>query len=493
MDLSSRLRAIVKGGSSRPAAGQDGGGLRELTYEPDSGGYEAVMDIARVGALLGGRVAETDFGQCLVIDRRYEADRFHGTIRVGDCDLEDGDALGILDPALRSCEQSSDRGQTPVAELHTCEQSPDRGQTPVGQLRTFPRTVFIDLETTGLSGGAGTLAFLVGCGYFDLGAFQVRQFLLTSHAAERALLSAVAEFFDGAGLIVTYNGKTFDVPVMETRWMFHRLRMPLADVPHFDMLHPARRLWRSRAGAGGDIEEAGCRLSTLEQTLFDVTRVGDVPGLEIPGRFFRFLRSGDPRPLEPVLEHNRLDLVSLAAVMARGMQLARGGALSCRDGAEALALGRVYERAGALDRAEVCYSCAVDSDRPEVKGEALYRLGLRHRRERRFAEAADSWRAIIELTDSRSVRAMARLADVRQFATEALAIHHEHRERDLDGARELALFALKDGAGAREDGMRHRLARIDRKISEKLTRRVPGKFGRGRQAGKTRDAQLFSS
>jgi hypothetical protein len=486
MDLSSRLRAIVKGGASRPAPGSpDGGGLRELTYEPDTGGYEAVMDIARVGAMLGGQVAETSFGQCLVIDRRYEADRFHGTIRVGDCDLEDCDALGILDPALRR--------QTPLAELHTCEQSSDWGQTPVDQLRTFPRTVFIDLETTGLSGGAGTLAFLVGCGYFDLGAFQVRQFLLTSHAAERALLTAVAEFFEGADLIVTYNGKTFDVPVMETRWMFHRLRMPLADVPHFDMLHPARRLWRSRAGAGGDIEESGCRLSTLEQTLFDVTRVGDVPGLEIPGRFFRFLRSGDPRPLEPVLEHNRLDLVSLAAVMARGMQLARGGALSCRDGAEALALGRVYERAGALDRADACYSCAVDSDRPEVKGEALYRLGLRHRRERRFAEAAESWRAIIALTEPRRVRAMARLADVRQFATEALAIHHEHRERDLDGARELALFALQDGAGAREDGMRHRLARIDRKISEKLTRRVPAKSSRRCQAGKKTDAQLFSS
>lgn len=475
MDLSSRLRAIVRGGPPRPAAaGPTGGGLRELTYEPDAGGYEGVMDLARVGAALGGRVAETSFGQCLVIDRRYEADRFHGTIRVGDCDLEDGAALGILDPCLRR----------PDGEW---------GQTPVAGLRTFPRTVFIDLETTGLSGGAGTLAFLVGCGYFDLGAFQVRQFLLTSHAAERALLTAVAGFFDGADLIVTYNGKTFDVPVMETRWMFHRLRMPLADVPHFDMLHPARRLWRSRAGAGGDIEEAGCRLSTLEHTLFDVRRIGDVPGSEIPGRFFNFLRSGDPRPLEPVLEHNRLDLVSLAAVMARAVQLARGGHPSCRDGAEALALGRVYERAGALDRAEGCYTCAIESSRPEVKGEALYRLGLRHRRERRFAEAASSWRAVIELTESRLVRRLARLADLRQFATEALAIHHEHRERDLDGARELALFALQDAAGARADGMRHRLARIDRKISGKVGQRVPAKLRRPIQAGKKTDTQLFSS
>ena len=84
MDLSSRLRAIVKGGPPRPPSAP--GGLRELTYEPDAGGYEGVMDLARVAAILGGRVAETTAGQCLVIDRRYEADRFHGTMRVGDCE-----------------------------------------------------------------------------------------------------------------------------------------------------------------------------------------------------------------------------------------------------------------------------------------------------------------------------------------------------------------------------------------------------------------------
>ncbi len=475
MDLSARLRSIVRGDGSE--AGKTGGqGLRELTYVPDSGGYEGVMDGARVGALLGGCWTDTAFGPCLVIDRRYEANRFHGSIRIGDCDHEDCDALGILDPSLRGADG----------------ESLDRDGSADG-LRRFPRTVFIDLETTGLSGGAGTLAFLVGCGYFDLGAFQVRQFLLTSHAGERALLSAVADFFAGCDLIVTYNGKTFDVPVMETRWMFHRLRMPLGDVPHFDMLHPARRLWRSRPGSGGEIEEAGCRLSTLEQTLFGVTRIGDVPGFEIPGRFFNFLRSGDPRPLEPVLEHNRLDLVSLAAVMARGLRLARDGHPHCRDAAEALALGRIYERAGAHDRAERCYASACESPTGEVRGEALYRLGLRKRRERRFGEAAAAWRAIVELTEPRAVRRLARLEDLRQFAVEALAIHHEHRERDLDGARELALFALQEAAGARAQDIRHRLARIDRKITGKLERGAGGKPPRQAQAVKKTDAQLFSS
>lgn len=441
MDLSARLRAIVKVGPPRP--------VRELTYEPDTGGYEAPADLAGVGAILGGVPMRTPFGECLVIDRRYEADRLHGTIRIEDCEMKDGDGLRLLDPTLRGLELP--------------------GQTDRDAFIPSPRTIFIDLETTGLSGGAGTVAFLVGCGFFDLGAFQVRQFLLTSYASERALLSAVASFFDGAALIVTYNGKTFDVPMMETRWGFHRIEMPLAGVPHFDMLHSARRLWKGRTQA----DDGGCRLSTLERTLFAVKRVGDVPGFEIPDRFFRFLRSGDPRPLEPVLEHNRIDLVSLAAVTAHAARLAQDGHGACADCAEALALGRIYERADALERADACYLRAAGSDNPEIRAEALYRLALRRRRERRFADAAAVWRQLLALTDS--ARGRGSLPELRLCAVEALAIHHEHRDRDLMSARELALFALQEGAAASAGGMRHRLARIDRKLAKK------------------RDAQLFSS
>jgi uncharacterized protein YprB with RNaseH-like and TPR domain len=466
MDLSSRLRAIVKGGPPKPPTlgeRDPHASRRELTYEPDTGRYEASTDLSQVGALLGGRPVDTPFGRCLIVDRRYEADRWHGGIRIGDCEVDDLDSLLILDPSLTNIV---------------------RGQTSDGPLRALPRTIFIDLETTGLSGGAGTVAFLVGCGYFDLGAFQVRQFLLTSHAAERALLYAVAEFFKDADLIVTYNGKTFDVPVMETRWLFHRLQMPLDSVPHFDMLHPARRLWRGRSAAL-DADDGGCRLSTLERTLFNVNRVGDVDGFEIPSRFFRFLRSGDPRPLEPVLEHNRLDLVSLAAVMARAVELTRDGHEACRDCHEALALGRVYERAaahdrmfnreGVLSRIEPCYRRGAQSRAADVRAEALYRLALSHRRGRRFGEAAAIWREILDLTEPTGVQRMTGMRPLRRFAAEALAIHHEHRDRDLDSARELAMFALQDSDGRRAADVRHRLARLDRKIAKKT------------------DAQLFPS
>ena len=430
MDLSSRLRTIVR---STPR--------RELTYEPDTGRFEASLDLDRVAEALGGRPVTTDFGRCLAIDRRYESDRWHGDVQIGDCEPADCAALRLLDPSLAV-----------------------DGSAAAGR-----RTVFVDLETTGLSGGAGTVAFLVGCGYFDLGAFQIRQFLLTSYASERALLSAVTEFFGGTDLLVTYNGKTFDLPVMETRWLFHRLPMPdfSQDVPHFDMLHPARRLWSDRRPVRDGAAEGGCRLTTLERDVLGFRRRGDVPGFEIPARFFQFLRTGDPTPLEPVLEHNRLDLVSLAAVTGHALRLARRGDEACRDAAEALALGRVLERAQVVDRAEACYRRAARSSCVEVRGEALYRLGLRLRRDRRFTEAAEIWQEVLGLTGAGSRKPV--IVQLRQFAAEALAIHREHRERDFDAARELALFALHDEppAPGRVQGLRHRLARLDRKIARR--------------------------
>ena len=205
--------------------------------------------------------------------------------------------------------------------------------------------------------------------------------------------------------------------------------------------------------------------------LCDVNRVGDVPGMDIPGRYFSFLRSGDARPLEPVLEHNRLDLISLAAVTAHAVQLVEEGSARCRDAAEALALGKVYERAGSIDRAIAAYHHAADdpSAHTDVVLEAIYRLGLRLRRDRRFAEAADCWRRLLEVKQGRSGPRSTLLAPLRQYAVEALAIHHEHRERDYQGARELTLKLLdeSDETRPRTEAARHRLARLEKKIARK--------------------------
>ena len=412
-NLADRVRAIVRGGSAPPR--------RELTYEPEEPGYQADKDLDRVADALAAVTHETAAGRCLRVDRRYESDRWHGDVRIGDCELTDLSALQILDPGFAA--------QCSVAH-------------------GFSRAIYLDIETTGLSGGAGTVVFLVGCGYFDLGAFQVHQFLLPAYAAERALLAAVAVAIADADLLVTFNGKTFDLPVMETRWLFHRMATPLAEKPHFDMLHPARRLWRYR-----DTED-GCRLSVLERELFGMRRVGDVPGFEIPSRYFRYLRSGNPAPLEAVLEHNRIDLVSLAAVMARAAALAAGGPSACRNGRERLALGRMLERASRESEAEACYRDAAGDPHEDVRAEALCRLALRLRRARRHAEAAEAWEQVLAL-DDRHV-----------LAREALAVHNEHRVRDLDTARTLAVGALaRDLPPGRREALRYRIARLERKLA----------------------------
>jgi hypothetical protein len=326
------------------------------------------------------------------------------------------------------------------------------------------RLLFLDLETTGLFGGAGTQAFLIGCGALEGDAIRIRQFLLPGLEHERALLAEVQAWATRQGALCSYNGRTFDVPLVETRFMFHRVPCPLDGLPHLDMLHAARRLWRQRpVTAGPDPDDASCSLAVLEKHIAGVHRVGDVPGYEIPSRFFRYVRSGDARPLEAVLEHNRLDLLSLAAVLARAITLITKGPAEAKTAQEAYGLARVYERAGAHDNAEASLIKTIEFARrvgaePEVHGEALRRLAWIRRRARRVYEAADAWRELASLPRC--------AASLRREAKEALAIHYEHRSKDLDIARQHALDLLSE-AEANHVHVRHRLDRLERKLARR--------------------------
>jgi len=363
------------------------------------------------------------FGHCFIVERRFPATRKYGRATLGD-----------LAERLRAS-----AADAPLI---------------CGRASAAPPFVFFDLETTGLSGGAGTQAFLVGCARFDGATFRIRQFVLTTFAAERALLDALCELAEEAGTVVTYNGKTFDLPLIETRFVMNRMDTPFAGMPHLDMLHPARRLWRGRDEVA---ESEGCRLATLERVLCDVSRVGDVPGMEIPARYFRFLRSGDARPLEPVLEHNRLDIVSLAMLTARAAQLLEDGPSAAITGREALGLGRLYERAGLMADALAAYRRASDAGAGTLRVEALRASAIMLRRLRRYEEAAATWRDLLTAAECSSAYA--------REASEALAVHHEHRARDLEAARSFAVQSLSlQGTPARQQATRHRLARLDRKL-----------------------------
>jgi uncharacterized protein YprB with RNaseH-like and TPR domain len=326
--------------------------------------------------------------------------------------------------------------------------------------------LFLDLETTGLSGGAGTLAFLVGCGWFDDdGSFVTRQFLLTRFQDERPLLERVAAELGIAGALVSFNGKSFDAPLLETRFLFHRLEWVGARLPHMDVLHPARRFWKAPVTVAQPFRAAseGCSLQTLERQIIGARRVGDVPGFQIPGRYFQFVRSGDAAPLRTILEHNRLDLLTLAALTARLLRLTRSGPDGARDAREVLALGHVYACAGLDERAREAYRHAISRCRSPrgaydvVRIEALRRLALACRRARHFEEAAACWSELVAIRGCPAI--------VEREATAALAIHNEHRRRDLGAAKAYALRTLEIEPGpVWEAAARHRLARLDRKI-----------------------------
>jgi uncharacterized protein YprB with RNaseH-like and TPR domain len=369
----------------------------------------------------------------------------------------------------RRCARASTHGYEPVGAVAE-RLAAAAGEAPLvaGGAPARPPFVFFDLETTGLSGGAGTYAFLIGCASFDEGGdFVTRQFMLTRFGDEKRVLAAVAAQLAGAGALVSFNGKSFDAPVLETRYLYHRLPWEGGRLPHIDVLHPARRFWGTTSGDGSRLDaaarpstESSCSLVSLERQILGARRVGDIPGFEIPARYFQFIRSGDARPLAAILEHNRLDLLSLAGLTARLLSLVREGPASARDAREALALGRVYARAGLDARAREAFQRAADRANASnpVRIDALRALALAARRARQHEHAAACWRMILETPSCQRQVALE--------AAEALAIHHEHRVRDLAAARVFALKSLSGGLrSGRHAAAEHRLARIQRKMA----------------------------
>ena len=200
------------------------------------------------------------------------------------------------------------------------------------------------------------------------------------------------------------------------------------------------------------------------QQVVGLRRIGDVAGFEIPARYFQFVRTGDARPLVAVLEHNRLDLLTLAALTARLLDLTRRGPDAVRDAREALALGHVYARAGFDDRARIAFRLAIERCRSArraydpIRIDALRLLALAWRRARCYKEAADCWSELLEIRGCPS--------PIEREATAALAIHHEHRRRDLQAARMFALRSLEIApAPTWRDAAHYRLARLERKMT----------------------------
>jgi len=217
--------------------------------------------------------------------------------------------------------------------------------------------LFLDTETTGLAGGTGTYVFLIGLAHLEEGELVLRQHLLRDIGAESAFVEHLKAELAPYRACASYNGKTFDIPLLRTRFVMAIRSELTVDESHLDLLHPARRLWKDRFGS--------TTLRQLEDSILDDGRVGDIPGSFIPDAYFHYLRRGEEAIIAPVLDHNARDVISLVRIadhVARAVLAARGGRAPSHAPA-AFALARVFERTGELEPAFACYESAYyDSD-----------------------------------------------------------------------------------------------------------------------------------
>jgi uncharacterized protein len=289
------------------------------------------------------------------------------------------------------------------------------------------KAVFLDTETTGLGMGAGTYVFLVGAGYLDGNEFRVKQFFLTGPGHEITFLSELSDFLNRFTTIVTFNGKAFDLPLLENRYIRHRQPFPWVDPPHIDLLHPARRIWKRRLES--------CSLASLEAQILGLARSReDVPGWEIPSRYFRFQRTGDSRELEGVFYHNLQDILSLATLMVHvDRVLADPVCGLITNGLDFLSLGKAYARGGETDTALVCFHEALRRPMETVdRSDCLMRMATLQKRDRRWDAAVQIWETLIDQGGEPAL-----------YGRVELSKYYEHVERDCMAALEQVQAALR--------------------------------------------------
>ncbi|MRR37200.1 hypothetical protein EG829_21585, partial [bacterium] len=308
--------------------------------------------------------------------------------------------------------------------------------------------LFLDTETTGLAGGTGTFAFLIGLGWFEGDDFVVCQLFARDFHEEAAMLTLLKEIAAEKRFLVTFNGRGFDLNLLSARFILSRLDNPFTGMPHLDLLFPGRKLLGHRL--------ENCRLVTLESEVLGLRRTGDVPGYEIPARYFEWLRTGDASLLEDVSHHNRLDIVSMAALVYHltGLLHGRPDAGSFHHG-DLLAAAKLHLAQGDSATAEDMLAGLMSSCDRSVSRDAGVILSLHHKRQARWDEAVSIWEDMVAS------------APHDLFAVEELAKWLEHRGKDYDRAVGL-IQRMLDGSAALsssdKESLAHRLTRLRRKM-----------------------------
>lgn len=332
----------------------------------------------------------------------------------------------------------------------------DWAKTPLIPKLSLDQLVFLDVETTGLVVGPGTYALLIGAGRFEGDQFHLIQFFLQDPSKEPAQLAALEEFLGPSKAVVSFNGKVFDVPLINIRFTVNGFPPLLQDTPHVDLMHLARRIWRQRLPRRS--------LGEIESTILGTKRTGDdVPGRIVPSLYFDYLRTGDARPLRGVFYHNEVDVISLAALLNHLSEiLAHPTKLPAYHGLDLVAVAKLYADLGYLDTATEIYKHALEQENlpQDVYWDTVKNISFLYKRQGEFSAALEMW----EKAANHGFI----------FAFEEMAKLFEHKERQLHQALAYTekalniLSALPHNSIDRalwQEPFEHRKARLERKCS----------------------------
>lgn len=252
-----------------------------------------------------------------------------------------------------------------------------------GKSWDIEKLLFLDTETTGLSGGAGTVAFEIGVGFISGTEMVIRQYVMRDYGEEAAMLFDLAELIKRFDTLVTFNGKTFDIPLLESRMIMQRIRLPMTTYPHFDLLHACRRVYRLRLKR--------CNLAALEEAVLGVKRDDDLPGAQVPQRYFDYLKTKEFALLSDVLRHNFQDVQSLASLTGHLCSVFRKPEALVHP-EDLFSAGRTLERGGQKIRARTCYRILGHSS---MSSQARMHLALSYKKEKEWKEVLDSCKDMI--------------------------------------------------------------------------------------------------
>ena len=280
----------------------------------------------------------------------------------------------------------------------------------------FRKALFLDTETTGLSGGTGTFAFMVGLGFFQEDKFLIQQFFMRDYSEERASLSLLKNTIDSFQFLVTFNGRHYDIPLLETRFILSRMVSKIRQMPNFDLLYPSRRIWK------GAYEN--CRLVTLESRLLGVERTDDIPSEWIPYLYFDYIQSGDASKIQQVFYHNQMDILSMVALAGR-IHLVYHDPQAARPtkGIEHFALGRLFWEHGQREKAIPCFEIALKRCDDDLSWEVMKWLSRAFKKTGQGERARSIWEEMLDWPYKKDV-----------FPYVELAKYHEHRLKDWDRA-----------------------------------------------------------